>query len=225
MTHMPTIIETPKQKRLSKKQIDSWRPVTSAIAADQLGGGAHVDAQIRPVRALGGAKLIGSAVTAWCEPADYGPVHHAIDVAEAGDVIVIAAGGRCDAALIGELLSTAARKKGIAGVVVDGAIRDVATLAKWPDFHVYTRWITSRGPSTMDRGIVDAPVIFGGVPVEPRDLVLGDDDGLVIVSNRLVDEGLKACMDRVNAEIGWEEALASGRSTLEVFNVPAAVRA
>jgi 4-hydroxy-4-methyl-2-oxoglutarate aldolase len=222
---MSTVIETPKQMRLSKKQIDGWRPVTSAIAADQLGGRAHVDAQIRPIRPLCGAKLIGNAVTAWCEPADYGPVHHAIDVAEAGDVIVIAAGGRCDAALIGELLSTAARRKGIAGVVVDGAIRDVATLVQWLDFQVYTRWITSRGPSTMERGMVDGPVIFGGVPVEPRDLVLGDDDGLVIGPNLLVDTRLKACMDRLNAEVGWEEALASGRSTLDVFKVPAAVRA
>ena len=81
---MSTVIETPTQKRLSKEQIDAWRPVTSAIAADQLGGRAHVDARIRPIRPLSGAKLIGNAVTAWCEPADYGPVHHAIAVAEAG---------------------------------------------------------------------------------------------------------------------------------------------
>jgi 4-hydroxy-4-methyl-2-oxoglutarate aldolase len=222
---MSTVIQTPTQKRLSGKQIEAWRLVTSAIAADQLGGRAHVDAQIRPIRPLGGAKLIGNAVTAWCEPADYGPVHHAIAVADAGDVIVIAAGGRCDAALIGELLSTAARKKGVAGVVVDGAIRDVATLAQWTDFLVYTRWITSRGPSTMERGTVDGPVVFGGVPVAPRDLVLGDDDGLVIVPNLLVDSKLEACMNRLSAEVGWEEALANGRSTLEVFKVPEGVRA
>ena len=135
-----------------------------------------------------------------------------------------AAGGRCDAALIGELLSTAARRKGIAGVVVDGAIRDVATVAQWPDFQVYTRWITSRGPSTMERGMVDGPVIFGGVRVAPRDLVLGDDDGLVIVPNLLVDSKLKGCIDRLNSEIGWRR-LVSGRSTLDVFNVPPAARA
>jgi 4-hydroxy-4-methyl-2-oxoglutarate aldolase len=221
---MPTRIETPKQKRLSKDQIDAWRIITSAVAADQLGGRAHVDPRIRSIRALSGSRLIGNAVTAWCEPADYGPVHHAIAVAEAGDVIVIAANGRCDAALIGELLSTAARKKGISGVVVDGAIRDVATLAQWADFHVYTRFITSRGPSTMERGVVDAPVIFGGVAVEPRDLVLGDDDGLVIVPNALVESRLKACRERMNAEVEWERQLAGGRSTLDVFKVPAAIR-
>jgi len=221
---MPTRIEKPKQKRLPGAAIDAWSKVTSAVAADQLGGRAHVDARIRPIRPLNGARLVGNAVTAWCEPADYGPVHHAIAIAEPGDVIVIAAAGRSDAALIGELLSTAARKKGIAGVAVDGAIRDLATLAQWPDFHVYARWITSRGPSTMERGIVNASVIFGGVPVEPHDLVIGDDDGLVIVPNSLVASRLAACMDRVNAEIRWEEALASGMSTLEVFNVPPAVK-
>jgi regulator of RNase E activity RraA len=170
------------------------------------------------------ARLIGNAVTAWCEPADYGAVHHAIDVAEAGDVIVIAAAGRSDVALIGELLSTAARRKGIAGVIVDGAVRDVATLSQWADFPVYTRWVTSRGPTTMERGVVDRSVVFGGVNVNPRDLVIGDDDGLVIVPNGAVETALRGCMDRIEAEIAWEQKLSSGKSTIEVFKVPSARR-
>ena len=74
-----------------------------------------------------GWRLVGRADTAWCDTADYGPVHHAIAVAGPGEVILIAAGGRMDAAMIGELLSGAARRKGIAGLVVDGPVRDVAT--------------------------------------------------------------------------------------------------
>ena len=222
---MPTHIEKPKQPRLTATQINAWRPVPCAVAADHLGSMAHVDPRIRPIRALGSeGRLIGNAVTAWCEPGDYGPVHHAIDIAEAGDVIVIAADGRSDAAMIGELLSTAARHKGISGVIVDGAVRDVATLSEWPDFHVYTRWITSRGPSSMERGVADGPVVFGGISVHPRDLVIGDDDGLVIVPNGLVETKIKACIERVEAEIVWEHELASGKSTLEVFKVPAASR-
>ena len=85
---MSTVIETPTQKRLSKEQIDAWRPVTSAIAADQLGGRAHVDARSgRSGRSVGRSSSAMRS-SAWCEPADYGPVHHAIAVAEAGDVIV-----------------------------------------------------------------------------------------------------------------------------------------
>lgn len=222
---MPTHIDKAKQPRLTVAQIKKWRPVPSAVAADQLGGKAHVDPRIRPIRTLGTKqRLLGNAVTAWCEPADYGAVHHAIDVAEAGDVIVIAGGGRSDPALIGELLSTAARRKGIAGVIVDGAVRDVATLSQWLDFPVYTRWVTSRGPSTMERGVVDAPVVFGGISVHPRDLVIGDDDGLVIVPNREVETRLRGCMTWIEAEARWKRALASGKSTLEVFKVPPASR-
>jgi regulator of RNase E activity RraA len=171
-----------------------------------------------------GTRLTGSAVTAWCETADYGPVHHAIDVARPGDVVVVAAGGRRDAAMIGELLSAAARCKGVAGVAVDGAVRDTGTLAQWPDFAVFSRWITPRGPSSMERGVVNGPIVFGGVPVFPHDLVIGDDDGLVFVPRVAAETALTPCLARVEAEAGWEAALASGRSTIDVFNVPPAAK-
>jgi 4-hydroxy-4-methyl-2-oxoglutarate aldolase len=223
---MPTRIERARSPRLSRELIDAWRAVPAAVAADQLGGTAHADAHIRPLRAFAAdTRLTGRAVTAWCEPADYGPVHHAIDVAGAGDVVVVAAGGRRDAAMIGELLSGAARRKGIAGVVVDGAVRDTGTLARWPDFAVFSRWVTPRGPTSMERGAVNGPIVFGGVPVSPNDLVIGDDDGLVFVPHALAEAILPLCLARVQAEGGWEAALAGGKSTLEVFSVPAAERA
>lgn len=221
---MPTFLAHPTVARLSVETIDRWRSVPSAVAADQLGGRAHADPEIRPLRAFAaGRRLVGGAVTAWCEPADYGPVHHAIAAAGAGDVIVVAAGGRRDAAVIGELLCGAARLKGVAGVVVDGAVRDVGTLAQWPDFHVFSRWITPRGPSSMERGTVNEPVVFGGIPVSPGDLVIGDDDGLVVVPRGLAETLLQPCLMRVSAEAEWDAALASGKSTLETFAVPAAV--
>src|SRR5690606_19504202 len=222
---MPTRIHNPGRQRLAPDIIDRWRRVTSAVATDQLGGSAHLDPSIRPIRPLGdGVRLVGSAVTAFCEPGDYGAVHHAIDVAEAGDVLVIAAGGRGDAAMIGELLSTAARLKGIAGVVLDGAVRDVATLSTWPDFQVFTRWTTPRGPSSMERGAVNGPVDVAGVKVEPFDLVIGDDDGVAIVPHGLAEKKLAACLARVEAEAGWEKQLLAKTSTIDVFTVPAAVR-
>ena len=164
---MPTSLATPDTRRLPADLIDRWREIPTAVVADRLAGRCHTDPGIRPLRPIGtGPRLVGSAVTAWCEPADYGPVHHAIAVAQAGDVIVVAAAGRKDAAMIGDLLSGSARRKGIAGVVVDGAVRDTGTIMGWPDFHVFTRWITPRGPSSMERGSVDEPVVFGGIAVK-----------------------------------------------------------
>ena len=218
---MPTRLHQPSASRLLPAIIEDWRAVPTTIAADLLRGRAHVDPGIRPLRPFGpGARLVGSAVTAWCESADYGPVHHAIAVAEPGDVVVVDAGGRHDAAMIGELLSGAARRKGIAGVIVDGAVRDVGTLAGWADFAVFSRWVTPRGPSSMERGSVNEPIVFGGVPVSPFDLILGDDDGLVIVPRGEAEARLPAALAMVKAEEGWEAALAEGRTTLDVFNVP-----
>lgn len=221
---MPTFVSQPGAARLPAEIVERWRSVPAAVAADQLQGRGHADAEIRPLRAFAaGQRLVGSAVTAWCEPADYGPVHHAIAAAGRGDVIVVAAGGRKDPAVIGELLSGAARLKGIAGVVVDGAVRDAGRLRQWPDFHVFARWITPRGPSSMERGSVNEPVVFGGIAVSPGDLVIGDDDGLVFVPRNEVDALLPRCLARVQAEAGWEAALAAGKTTIETFAVPSAV--
>ena len=220
---MPTRLATPVHPRLPQALIETWQAVPSSVIADQLGGIGHADPAIRPTRPFApGKRLIGQAITAWCEPADYGPVHHAIAVAEAGDIVVVAAGGRRDTAMIGELLSGAARLKGIAGVLVDGAVRDVGTLSQWNDFHVFARWITPRGPSSMERGSVNETIIFGGVPVSPFDLVIADDDGLVFVPGAAAAELLEPCLARIDAENQWEANLATGASTIETFKVPTA---
>jgi regulator of RNase E activity RraA len=220
---MPTRLIRPTHSRLPEATIDAWRVVPAAVAADRLQGRCHADPRIRPIRPLQpGSILVGSAVTAWCEPADYGPVHHAIAAAEAGDVLVVAAGGRRDAAMIGELLGAAARRKGIAGVIVDGAVRDVGTLAQWNDFVVFARWITPRGPSSMERGSVNETIIFGGAPVSPLDLVIADDDGLVFVPHASAETCLQACLAHLAAERRWQASLAAGVSTIDTFGVPPA---
>jgi regulator of RNase E activity RraA len=223
---MPTRLYQPEGTRLSTSLIDEWRKIPAAVVADLLRGTGHVDAGIRPLRHFGTKSwLVGSAITARCDGTDYGAAHHAINVAEAGDVVVVDAGGRSDAAVIGELLSGSARRKGIAGVVVDGAVRDAGTLSEWADFAIFSRWVIPRGPSSMERGSVNEPISFGGVPVSPFDLIVGDDDGLVIVPRGRAEELLTPALARVKAEVEWEAVLATGRSTIEVFNVPKAEKA
>lgn len=222
---MPTLVHSLDAIRLDRSLIEAWARVPVTIAADLFQGRTLVDPLIRPLRPFAdGRRLAGRAVTARCEPKDYGPVHHAIEVAEVGDVIVVDAGGRTDAAMIGELLAGAARLKGIAGVVVDGAVRDVGTLAAWPDFPVFRRGNTALGPSSMERGEVNGPVMLGGVTVTPGDLVLGDDDGLVVVPRTEAPSRLEPALAMVAAEEAWEKRLAAGETTLEVFKVPPAER-
>jgi 4-hydroxy-4-methyl-2-oxoglutarate aldolase len=137
---MPTRIIAETPPRLSAELIKRFAAVPVAVVVDLLEGRTQVDPAIRPLRRIaGGPSLLGSAVTASCDPKDYGAVHHAIAVAEAGDVVVIDAGGRSDVAMIGDLLSTAARRKGIVGLLADGAVRDTGILGGWSDFSVFTR--------------------------------------------------------------------------------------
>ncbi|MEH3145468.1 MAG: dimethylmenaquinone methyltransferase [Methylobacterium frigidaeris] len=222
---MPTRILAPAAPRLSPDLIARWARIPSSIAADLLEGRTLIDPALRPLRRFDGARLLaGPAVTARCEERDYGAVHHAIAVAGPGDVVVIDAGGRGDAAMIGELLSGAARRRGVAGLVVDGAVRDVGTLSGWADFPVFTRSVTPRGPSSKAAGIVGGPVTVGGARVRPGDLILGDDDGLVVIPHEEAAGLIDRAGAMLEAEAGWERRLAAGESTLDVFAVPPAER-
>ena len=93
--------------------------------------------------------LFGRAITARCEPPDFGAVLHAIDLVGKGDVLVIAADGVTTHAMVGDILGGHLRNKGAAGCVCDGAVRDTHTLAGWYDFPVYCKTITPRGPSDL----------------------------------------------------------------------------
>jgi len=198
--------------------------VPASIAADAFAGRTLIDPAIRPLRPFAeGQRLVGSAVTAFCEGSDYGAVHHAITLAEAGDVVVVECGGRENPAIIGELLGGAARLKGVAGVVVNGAVRDSGRLRQWSDFAVFARHVNPRGPSSMEGGVVNEVIAFAGARVAPHDIILGDDDGLVVVPREEAETRLAAALARVEAEHGWERELMTGRTTLEVFNVPGAV--
>ena len=102
---MPTRIHRTSVSPLDPETVAGWARVPTTIVTDLFRGRTLVDPAIRPLRPFAGRRLAGPAVTAWCEQADYGAVHHAIAAAGSGDVIVVAAGGRLDAAMIGELLS------------------------------------------------------------------------------------------------------------------------
>lgn len=220
---MPTRVHRPTTAPLPRELVRRWAEVPASVAADVFGGLTLVDPAVRPLRPFpAGGRLAGSVVTALCEGTDYGAVHHAIALAGAGDVIVVEAGGRDNPAVIGELLGGAARLKGVAGVVVNGAVRDSGRLRQWPDFVVYARHVNPRGPSSMERGTVNDVVAFAGVRVAPHDLVLGDDDGLVVIPRDEAEARLQAALARVEAEAGWERELSTGRTTLDVFNVPPA---
>jgi 4-hydroxy-4-methyl-2-oxoglutarate aldolase len=205
-------------------EIKAWRDIPVTIASDVRGGRNVVHAAIRPVRPFPlGQRMAGPAVTARCERADFGPCLHAIDLARAHEIVVIDAGGCLETAYVGELLCGAARRVGLGGLIVNGAVRDIDTIASWPDFPVYCLGNQARGPLTKERGSVNETIAFAGVVVRPGDLVLGDNDGLIIIPREEGPAWLADAQARVAMEMYWAEELTKGRSLVDVFNVPEAI--
>lgn len=210
----------PSPSLLSEAEIAPWRKVPVAIAADLAPEIALIDPAIRPLRPPGRQPpLVGRAVTALCEPPDFGAVLHALDLTAPGDVLVIAANGVREVAMIGEIVSGHLRRRGAVGVVCDGAVRDVATLAGFADFSVFSRAITPRGPTGAERGAVNVAVTVGGARVSPGDLILGDDDGLVALTPEDVRSRLKAARARLAKEGEWIAGLEAERAAAEVFGL------
>ena len=127
-----------------------------------------------------GAKLAGPAYTVWTRPGDNLFIHKALDAARPGDVIVINGGGDVSRALIGDLIGIRAKSLGIAGFVIDGAVRDADALANC-GLPVFARSVTPAGPYKFGPGRLQIPVAISGVVVSPGDLVVADADGVVVV--------------------------------------------
>ena len=216
---MTVTLHSPGNDDLTKADIDAWRNVPVAVAVD-LVPDEQLDIEIRSLNPPGRQpRLFGRAVTVRCEPPDFGAVLHALELVGPGQVLVIAAGGRDDAAMTGEILGGYLHDKGCAGVVCDGAVRDVATLASWPDFSVFSRSVNPRGPTGAARGEVQLPVTIGNRQVSPGDLIIGDDDGLVALSPASVRGHAAGASARLTHEAEWVEGLGSGRPVAEVFGL------
>jgi RraA family protein len=139
----------------------------------------HFGARLTPFHR--GGRLTGSAFTVKTRPGDNLMVHKAIDLAGPGDVLVIDAGGALDHAMIGELMAGWAKKRGIAGFVIDGAIRDSEELSQG-DYPVYAAGVTHRGPYKDGPGEINAVVSIAGMVVRPGDLIAGDHDGVLAIA-------------------------------------------
>ncbi|SNT48654.1 RraA family protein [Rhodococcoides kyotonense] len=156
-------------------------------------------------------KMIGPALTVRTRPGDNLLVHKALSMIEPGDVLVIDAGGDLTNAIIGEIMVTAAVAKGLAGLVVYGAVRDAAAL-RAGSLPVFARGVTHRGPYKDGPGEVNVPINLGGMIIEPGDLVLGDADGVVSVPYGSVTEIHAAAAKKLAAEeISIAKALSGER--------------
>jgi 4-hydroxy-4-methyl-2-oxoglutarate aldolase len=196
-----------------------------AVVADVLDalGARHQLAAVELRRLSGAAPLVGRAkTTLWedrdaIDPRPYELELAAVDACGPDDVLVAAADGSLQSGIWGELLSTAAQNRGCVGAIVDGAVRDVAKMNA-AGFCVYARRACPRDSLHRQRVVaVDVAVSVGGVRIEPGELVLADDDGLVVVPRALETEALAKAVEKVTAEDRVRDEIRAGASATEVF--------
>ena len=190
-------------------------PATLYEAAGRQG---MVDPAIKP--AWAGARVCGPALTVDCPPGDNLMLHHAVAAAVPGVVIVARLGEYLRTGAWGEILTVAAQTRGVAGLAVDGAVRDIEAIAA-RRFPIFSRGLAI-GACTKERfGALDVPIQFGGVTVRSGDIVVGDADGLVIVDQDRAEAILETATRRRVKEAEIMEQLASGKTTIELLGLRA----
>lgn len=214
-------------KQLSDVETDDYEKLHERIGRLQVShlsdamGRAGVLDQLHPVNPA--SRLIARAFTVRAMPADNLTLHWAITQAQPGEVIVVDAGGLVSVALWGELMSLAAQAKGIAGLVIDGAIRDQETLAAM-DFPVYAKGSTPRGPVKASLGEINVPIQCAGVVVRPGDLIVGDTDGVAVIAQERLDAILTAAEAIAAKEEMLKEKIAKGERLFDLLNLGTLVK-
>ena len=197
--------------------IDRFLGFDPATLYEAAGRQGMVDPAIRP--AWAGAQLLGVAATVECPPADNLMLHHAVAAAVPGVVILANLGGYLLTGAWGEILTVAAQARGVLGLAVDGAVRDIEAIAERA-FPVFSRGLAI-GACTKERpGRINVPIHFGGVTVHPGDIVVGNADGIVIIGQERADRVYEAAAARRDREAELMEQLRMGKTTLELLGLP-----
>jgi len=172
--------------------------------------------EIRPVKA--GLKLVGRAVTVFATPGDNVMIHVAMEQCEPGDVMVVAVNSRSECGYFGDLLATLMQARGIAGLVIDSGVRDLADLRQM-GIPVFSRCISAQGTVKETLGDVNVPVVCGGQVINPSDLIIGDDDGVVVVRRHELDSVAQKSEAREDKEAAIRAKYRDGTLGLDMNNM------
>jgi 4-hydroxy-4-methyl-2-oxoglutarate aldolase len=183
-------------------------------------GARRLPPRLRP--AWSGAVLAAPAYPVGCTPGDNLAVHVAVTRAPAGSALVVDVGDVHDRGYWGEVLTSAALSRGLAGLVIDGGVRDVAALERL-GFPVFSHRIVLPGATKHSRGTAGLPVHVAGVPVAAGDWVVGDVDGVVVVPGGAIDDVIAAGRARETAEQGYFSALGAGATTVDLLGLDASL--
>lgn len=201
---------------ISAASIQALRDFGSATVYEAQGAKGALDSGMKPIDP--GMRLAGPAFTVDTRPADNLMLHYAMLKAKPGDVLVVDAKGFVEAGVWGDVFTEQAIKIGLAGLVINGAVRDAAAITRM-GFPVFCRALSIKGTGKNQPGRVNVPIHIGEVQINPGDIIIGDQDGLVVVPQGEVEVAIKNSLAREEKENRFREQIRNGATTVELLGL------
>lgn len=202
--------------QVSPESIRILRELGSATVYEAQGAKGALDSGIKPISPA--MRLAGPAVTVDIRPADNLMLHYAMLKVKPGDVLVVDAKGFVEAGPWGDVFTEQALKIGLAGLIINGAVRDASAITQM-GFPVFCRGLSIKGTGKNQPGKLNVPICIGDVQINPGDIVIGDQDGVVVVQKDEVDFAIKASLAREEKEEIFREQIRKGVTTVELLGL------